>query len=481
MAIRRTGSPTKSSPRRRRPANGGSATSSQSPLRRVDSWHTDDEDDTAEAGERTRATKAAAQSSRDRIPSPTSRSTRRNASETRPISRLARTVLRPILLPLLPYLVCALAIWIGIATLRSYLTSYIAALPATLAAPLSRLLANVPNPRILVPSSRQVYSLIALPSTLFGGWRGGSRSKSPSFELLSASAAQSANERAHHALDVFDNLLRLSSPEGSNSLALEPVAIWELSAAVKYSSALDDRDFLADRLAELGDLSRNVKDDIIGLNAQGINAFSFILNDFARLETLLSSVSTTNKRVSRDDRANFERLLEILFDRISDSLGSLLTSLDKAIPTATLASDSAHRIFKSFEREKSAKTSEWEDLPWPSRLLDAAGSGSKKARLLRKDLELTEASAFAVRNVWKGLDRTRDALKSYQSNVGFYKAGLVGSHLAAHGLSLENEVEGLKGVMAEMRAALDQAKQLGGASGGRPRTQALPSPPAANV
>ena len=198
---------------------------------------------------------------------------------TRPflqISRLARTVLRPILLPLLPYLVCALAIWIGIATLRSYLTSYIAALPAALAAPLGRILANVPTPRILVPSSRQVFSLIALPSTLFAGWRGGS-SKSPSFELLSASAAQSANERAHHALDVFDNLLRLSSPEGSNSLALEPVAIWELSAAVKYSSALDDRDFLADRLAELGDLSRNVKDDIIGLNAQGINAFSFIL------------------------------------------------------------------------------------------------------------------------------------------------------------------------------------------------------------
>ena len=58
--------------------------------------------------------------------------------------------------------------------------------------------------------------------------------------------------------------------------------------------------------------------------------------------------------------------------------------------------------------------------------------GSKKARLLRKDLELTEASAFAIRNVWKGLNRTRDALKSYQSDVGFYKAGLVDSHLAAH-------------------------------------------------
>jgi hypothetical protein len=84
MVMRRTGSPTKSTPRRRRPANGGSATSSPSPLRRVDSWHTDNEDDTAEAGERTRATKAIAQSNKHRIPSPTLRSTRRNASDTRP-------------------------------------------------------------------------------------------------------------------------------------------------------------------------------------------------------------------------------------------------------------------------------------------------------------------------------------------------------------------------------------------------------------
>lgn len=83
MAIRRTGSPTKSSPRRRRPLNGGTATSSPSPLRRVDSWHTDDEGDPAEAGDRTRTTRAAALSSKDRIPSPTLRSTRRNA-HTRP-------------------------------------------------------------------------------------------------------------------------------------------------------------------------------------------------------------------------------------------------------------------------------------------------------------------------------------------------------------------------------------------------------------
>ncbi|GAA5976557.1 hypothetical protein JCM10908_005546 [Rhodotorula pacifica] len=477
MATRRPASPSKSSPRRRRVLNSTS-TSSPSSLRRADSWQTDDDEDADEDGllvDRRKAARVATGDSRGRRRSALAPRDGQSSNGLMQVVRLVRPVLRAVLLPILPYVLLALATWIGIALLRSYIASYVAALPAAFAAPLGRILAQVPNPRILVPSSRQVYSLVAFPSAFFGSLRGG---RSPSFELLSASAAQSANERAHHALDVFDNLLRLSSPEGSSSLALEPVAIWELSAAVKYSSALDDRDFLADQLAQLGDLSRGVKDDIISLNAQGLNAFSFILNDFARLETLLSSVSTANKRVSAKDRADFERLLEILFDRISDSLGSLLISLDKAIPTATLATDSAHRIFKSFEREKSAKTNEWEDLPWPSRLLDAAGSGSKKARLLRKDVELTEASAFAVRNVWKGLDKTRDALKSYQSNVGFYKAGLVGSHLAAHGLSLENEVEGLKGVMAQMRNALDQAKQLGGGgSNGRPRSQTLPSAP----
>lgn len=186
------------------------------------------------------------------------------------------TAFLPFLAPLLPYLLFFFILWLSTVALRSYITSYISSLPSVLHAPLGRVLAAIPAPRILLPSSRQVYSLVALPSTLFGALRGRG-SRSPSFELLSASAAQSANERAHHALDVFDNLLRLSSPEGPNSLALEPVAIWELSAAVKYSSALDDRDFLANQLAELGDLSRNVKDHVIELNAQGLNAFSFIL------------------------------------------------------------------------------------------------------------------------------------------------------------------------------------------------------------
>lgn len=73
-------------------------------------------------------------------------------------------------MPFLPYLLCALVAWIGIALLRSYIARYVAALPAALAAPLGRILANVPHPRVLVPS---LYSLIALPSAFLTGLRSG--------------------------------------------------------------------------------------------------------------------------------------------------------------------------------------------------------------------------------------------------------------------------------------------------------------------
>lgn len=177
---------------------------------------------------------------------------------------------------MLPYGLLALVAWVALVAARSFVLSHLAAIPLALQAPLARALAALPSPRLLLPAPHRVVSLVALPASFFSALKG---SKSSSTELLSVSmmAAHSAHERAHHALDVFDNLLRLSSPDGPSSVALEPVAIWELSAAVKYSSALEDRDFLAEQLGELGDLSRTVKDDITSLNAQGINAFTFIV------------------------------------------------------------------------------------------------------------------------------------------------------------------------------------------------------------
>lgn len=114
-----------------------------------------------------------------------------------------------------------------------------------------------------------------MPGLGFGIFGSSSRRRRD-FELLSASAARTAKTRASDALDVFDHLIHLGDAD-SDGMSLEPVAIWELATAVKYTSTLEDRDFVAGQLGELGDLTREVKDAVIGLNAQGLNAFAFVL------------------------------------------------------------------------------------------------------------------------------------------------------------------------------------------------------------
>ena len=63
------------------------------------------------------------------------------------------------------------------------------------------------------------------------------------------------------------------------ALALHHVEIWELSVAVAASSGLEDRLEFGHRLRELGDLTRDVKDQIITISSLGINTFSFIVHE----------------------------------------------------------------------------------------------------------------------------------------------------------------------------------------------------------
>ena len=61
--------------------------------------------------------------------------------------------------------------------------------------------------------------------------------------------------------------------------------MWELAVAVKATSDLEDKDRLGNSLKELGDLTRDTKDAMTGLNAQGINAFSWILHEVSEAES----------------------------------------------------------------------------------------------------------------------------------------------------------------------------------------------------
>ncbi|GAA5834701.1 hypothetical protein JCM9279_007086 [Rhodotorula babjevae] len=441
-------------------------------------WETDDDsqDDQQLLDDRRRYSQRKADQTKAarRAPRPTATpSLSSGLGPLRSAARLSRKVawaLLPYLLPLVPYLLLALGLYLGIAVARSYLAHYLSYFPALLQGPLSRL-ADLSLPLPHLPTSLS-------PCLTLGIWCGST--SSASFELLSAGAARTAATRAHAALDVFEHLLNLGAGE-SAGMTLEPVAVWELATAVRYTSSLDDRVFLSERLSDLGDKSREVKDHVIALNAQGYNSFHWVVHEFTRLEELITAASSPSaSRMSDRQRAEFEHLLSSLFDKISSSLGDLVTSLDRAIPSATLASDSAKLIFAALRSEEAQRADELDSIDWFRRMTAAVAAspqGGKKVKALKRDLEITRASAGAVIGVWQALEETRESLVSYQRHVEHYKAGVVGFHLSGHGLSVEQEVGSLKTVMGEMRATLDQARQRSSAGtrrGGKQVPHELP-------
>ncbi|GAA6043917.1 hypothetical protein JCM8097_004109 [Rhodosporidiobolus ruineniae] len=453
--------PSTASSRRRKPSRPSSTSasraSSSGAKRRItrddERWTTDDDGDETEdlLSEPKRPKKQAPK-----------RSTRSSKpSFFRRLGKLALFI-APYLIPLVPYILLTLGLYLGIALLRSYLYSYLSLLPVPsfLLAPLGRL-ASLHLPLLHLP----LRPILSVPCASLGLLCPPGQGRHAQFELLSAGAARTAAMRAKHAVDVFDHLVKLADPEESVGLSLHPVECWELATAVRYTSTLDDREHLSQQLGQLGDLSREVKENVIGLNAQGMNAMVWIVHEFTRLEELLARAASSGSSLSAKEQAAFTSLLDSLFSRISTSLSELLTSLDRALPSATLASDSARRIFSAVKASEAQRLGEWDQLDWPTKLLDAVGG--EKAKHLRRDLELARASAGAVMGVWEALEKTREALVGYSAHVGHFKAGVVGFHLSGHGLSVADEVASLQLVIGEMREVVEAARATRGGGSGR--------------
>ena len=139
---------------------------------------------------------------------------------------------------------------------------------------------------------------------------------------------------------------------------------------------------------------------------------------------MISRAATSPVRSSKQE-ADLSRLLDSLFDKINLSLNELLTSLDRAVPTASLASDKSRRIFGTLRAEESEKERELSEKSWIEWISQEVKG--TKGRQLRKDLELTRGSAEAVVGVWQALEGTRESLVGYRNNVGFFKVRLSSS------------------------------------------------------
>lgn len=167
-----------------------------------------------------------------------------------------------------------------------------------------------------------------------------------------------------------------------------PCRAWELATTIRYTSEIEDRVFISDTLSELGDGIRDVRDEVIDLNAQGINAFTWIEHEFSRIEHLL----TDSKRPISNKK--LEAMVDQLFAKINTDLNDMLRSLDRAIPLATRTSDLGRRVFGRLALEQSELQRERDKKGTVGAFLGEMAGW--KGKQLRRDLELCRRSSDGV-------------------------------------------------------------------------------------
>jgi hypothetical protein len=133
---------------------------------------------------------------------------------------------------------------------------------------MSRLTTLVTSPFSLLPSGAD---MAALPTTIYCTTIGIGCSARPKKEVEVARLARSVASHAHQAHDIFQSVIRLGDP---GSLGLYHPEMWELAIAVRATTRLPSKEDLGRKLNELGDMTRDVKDSVIGINSRAINAFS---------------------------------------------------------------------------------------------------------------------------------------------------------------------------------------------------------------
>lgn len=92
----------------------------------------------------------------------------------------------------------------------------------------------------------------------------------PAAALSVSKVTKPVVKRAKLASDVFESVAELGNP---SSLDLRQADIRELALAVECSTALDVRKAIASQLRKLSDKIKDVKDQVIVVNSQGINTF----------------------------------------------------------------------------------------------------------------------------------------------------------------------------------------------------------------
>lgn len=173
---------------------------------------------------------------------------------------------------------------------------------------------------------------------------------------------------------------------------------------------------------------------------------------FERIERTIELLTTKGSRYTTSDVA---RQLDNLFDHLSSDLTSLLRDIESVIPTAARASQLGGTVLYELGTEHARLNKAREDTPLWRRLKDI---NSFASRQLARDLQLTGDSVTSLKDTRRSLEEARGFLIGYRDQVSYFKAGVVGFHMADHGLDPEDEVATLRGVMSKFQNSVDAAK-----------------------
>ncbi|KAI8453147.1 hypothetical protein BY996DRAFT_4583567 [Phakopsora pachyrhizi] len=267
-----------------------------------------------------------------------------------------------------------------------------------------------------------------------------------------ADISRAVSDTAKKSSDIFESVIKLSNP---TDLGLHQTEIWELGFAVKWSSKLEAKDLLAEQLSELGDLTRDVKDQMMDLNSEGINTFSSIAHEFSRIGDLIELVQTKKRSYTQE---TISKNLDLLFDHLSIELARLLNSVESSIPLAARSSNLGARVSERLMREHTNLLRLRNEQPlWKKILLDPINS-SPRSQQLSHDLSLTSESIKNLKNTWSRLEDVRSDLVNYRNNLAYFKASISGWHLADHGLTPEDELFTLRYVIKDFQGTIAKVK-----------------------
>ncbi|WWC67376.1 uncharacterized protein I206_101284 [Kwoniella pini CBS 10737] len=272
--------------------------------------------------------------------------------------------------------------------------------------------------------------------------------------------ARVLTKEARGARDIFESVRTLN--QGGVAGGLEYVRIWELAVAVNTGSTLEGKGFIAEQLRELGDMTRDLSDEIVHIDSKTVNAFSWLQWEFKDLVDILSRPPS-----SRPSTSVISGKLHSLILRLSTELDSIYTLTSTAAQQASRASEQGQGLYTELNRKATGLQYERDRSPGWKRVYDKSthflvGGEPSKAELVDRDLKITTKTIGNIRALSRNLEETRIKVKVYRDQIGMFGASMMGFHLGSSeevGLGPEEEIRVLNEVVEGLARSVGMAKQ----------------------